>query len=66
MPHDAAAEDAAMTAYARTILALNGLSLSEADLAATIEEFRNLQSMAAPLLRRDLPDRLDLASIFQP
>jgi hypothetical protein len=66
MADDAAAPDTQSEAYAREMLALNGIVLSPADLALVVEEFRRLQDIAAPLLRHELPDRLDLAGVFKP
>lgn len=62
----AATTDSQLEAYVREALRLNGMSLSEADLAATIAEFHRVQGIVAPLLRHELPDRLDLAPVFRP
>ena len=52
--------------YIREALRLNGLELSESDLALTMTEFRRVQGIVEPLLRFDLPDRLDLAPVYRP
>ena len=52
--------------YVREALRLNGLELSESDFALTIAEFRRVRNIADPLLRFDLPERLDLAPVYRP
>ncbi len=55
-----------LDAYVREALRLNGLDLSEASVASTKVEFQRVQDIVEPLLRFDLPDRLDLAPVYRP
>lgn len=61
----AALQDAGLEAYARVALELNGLSLSQADVALTIAEFGRGLDIARPLLDFELPDGLDQAGVFR-
>ncbi len=51
---------------ARSVLQLNGIALSQADLALTVAEFERALEIARPLLDHVLPDGLDQAGIYRP
>ena len=55
-----------LAAYARVAAALNGLALSDQDLALTAAEFGRGLEIIRPLLEHELPDRLDLAGVYRP
>lgn len=54
------------TEYAREVLRLNGLTLSPADLEATLAEFERALEIVGPLLEHDLPEGGDQAGVFRP
>ncbi len=47
-------------------LSLNGITLSEGDLALTVAEFERALEIVEPLLKYPLPDGLDQAGIYRP
>lgn len=47
-------------------LRLNGIALSEEDLALTVAEFERALEIVGPLLEYPLPDGLDQAGIYRP
>lgn len=52
--------------YARVALELNGLALSDEDVASTLAEIRRGLEIIEPLLGFELPEGLDQAGVFRP
>ena len=52
--------------HARDALAMNGVRLSDQDVAETAGELERAFEIVRPLLDHELPDSLDQAGVFRP
>lgn len=63
---DAASPSTGQSTYASEALRLNGVRLSQADIALTAAEFERAMEIVKPLLDFPLPDGLDQAGVYRP